>query len=554
MRRRFIYSDLIPKLLVHSGLCVAATVLLHCATTAAGAAGPGWKAAYVPKADHWRNTPQKLIFNSGADPETLDPHQVTALDASRLINAVFEGLVSVDPKTLEPRPGAAASWSISDDGLVYTFRLHADGKWSDGTPLTAGDFVRSFERALTPATAASYAELFFHIEGAKQFYEGAVKDFAEVGIRAEADHVLRIRLTHPCSFFLDLLTMPVFFPVRVADVERHGEQWTRPGKLVGNGAFVLSDWRPRDRLVFRKNANYWDAEFVKLEEITALCVDDLNTAYKLYLEGDVDWLPSIPHPRIEEIRRHPDYYVVPFLGTYFYRFNVTAPPFNDVRVRQAFCRATDREAITSQLLKNGQKPVASFCPEVAGYQPVDGLSYDPLEASRLLAAAGYAEGGKELPVVELSYNTNEGHKQIAEAIAQQWKRNLGVSVVTRNSEWKVFLDDMKSLNYQICRASWIGDYNDPSTFFDIFESTSGNNRTGWKHREYDRLLARTRREQDVKKRFELFRQMERILVEKECPIIPIYRYVNTGLLAEDVWGWYPNVRNQHPFKYMWKGE
>jgi len=331
-------------LLIGSSLCCVAGTL------------PAWKAELSPEDDAWKQTPQKLVYNSGADPETLDPHQVTAIDSFRLVESLFEGLVSSDPRTLEPRPGVAKEWTVSDDGLVYTFKLQPTARWSNGEPLTAVDFVKSFERALTPATAASYAELYFHIKGAKAFYDGKQKALGD-GAKALDPATLQITLAHPCSFFLELLTMPVFYPVRVGDVKRHGEQWTQAGKLVGNGSFALTEWRPRNRLVLKKNPHYWDADFVKLEQVDALCVDDLNTAYKLYLENEIDWLPSIPQPRVEEIRRHPDYYIVPFLGTYFYRFNVTQPPFDNALVRRAFCRATDRKAITGQLLKSGQKPV-----------------------------------------------------------------------------------------------------------------------------------------------------------------------------------------------------
>ncbi len=536
-------------------VCRLASLLLAALAILASAANQPatqeWRQRHQPADDSWRTVPQRFVYNSGAEPETLDPHLATALDAFRLVQALFEGLVDTDPETLAPRPAVAANWDISADGLLYTFHLRPNAKWSDGQPLTSRDFVRSFERALQPSTAAPYAELFFHLAGAESFYRGQAGDFRTVGVEAVDDHTLRLRLAHPCCYFIELLALPVFYPVRVERIEQHADRWTRAGNLIGNGAFVLATWQPRDRLSLRRNPNYWDAPFVKLDEIVALCVDDLNTAYRLYLEGQIHWLPSLPQPRIDEIRRHPDYYVTPFLGTYFYRFNVSRPPFDDPRVRQAFGRATDRREITEQLLRGGQLPVASFCPAMPGYEPVSGLDYDVAAARALLAAAGYDNQKNPFPTLELTYNTDEGHKQIAEAIAAQWKRNLGVNVVTRNLEWKVFLDDMKQLNYQICRSAWIGDYGDPSTFFNIFESGSGNNRTGWKNPEYDTLLARSRTTADPDLRRQLFQTMERLLVEQECPILPIYRYVNTGLLAETVGGFYQNVRNLHPFKYLW---
>jgi len=510
-----------------------------------------WRQALRPAGDAWRGAGQHFTFNSGAEPETLDPALVTSLDAFQLVDCLFEGLVGVDPRTLEPRPAAADRWTVSPDGLRWSFHLRDGLRWSDERPLGADDFLWSFRRALTPATAASYASLYDYIEGAEAFRRGQSADFATVGLRAPDPRTVEFRLRHPCPFLPDLLAMPVFYPVRADVVAAHGDKWTQPGKLIGNGAFTLAEWAPRNRIVMRKNPAYWDGGFVRLERITALLIDDLNTAYKLYQDGQLHWLPTLPQPRLDEIRRHPDFYAAPYLGTYFLRFNVTRPPFDNVLVRRAFGMATDRREITDNVLRGGQQPVASYCPEVGGYRPVAGLAYDPQGARGLLGQAGYDEGGKPFPAVELLYNTSEGNKLIAEAVAQQWKRNLGVNVTSRNVEWKVFLADMKDLNYQVCRASWIGDFGDPVSFFDIFESSSGNNRTGWANPDYDRLLEATRAEADPTRRLELFRQMEALLVETACPILPLYRYVNVGLLAETVSGWYPNLRNQHPLKYVW---
>jgi oligopeptide transport system substrate-binding protein len=300
-----------------------------------------------------------------------------------------------------------------------------------------------------------------------------------------------------------------------------------------------------------RNEHYWDRTFVRLTKVTALPFDDLNTAYQLFLQGEIDWMPGVPQARIDEVKRHPDYYVTPFFGTYFYRFNVTAPPFNNKLVRRAFGLATDRKEITDHILKSGQLPVGSLCPPVAGYEPKAGLSYDRDAARALMQQAGYGEGGKAFPPVEILYNTSEGHKLIAEAIAQQWKRNLGVTVAARNVEWKIFLNDMKDLKYQVCRSSWIGDYGDPSTFFDCFTSEDGNNRTGWRNAAYDTLADEARMSVDHAARIAIFHKMEKLLSEDECPILPIYRYVNQGMLAEHVLGWFPNIRDLHNLKYIW---
>lgn len=505
----------------------------------------------MPQTDTWKDTEQHLVFNNSTEPETLDIHMMTGSPELRLAISMFEGLSTLDPSSLEPRPGVAESWEISSNATVYTFHLRKSALWSDGSPLTANDFVKSWERALSPATGGAYANLLFCINGAEPYFKGEETDFSSVGIRALGSHKFEVSLTSPCSYFLELTAFPTFFPIRVDLVEKHGVKWMQPEHMVVNGPFRLAAWAPRQHVILVKNDHYWDAPFVKLKKATALPLDDLNTAYQLFLKKEIHWLTGIPQARVEEIRRHPDYFVTPFFGTYFYRFNVTREPFTDPRVRRALCLATDRREITHHILKSGQLPVASLCPPISGYKPVEGLRYDREAARKLLAEAGYGEGKLRFPPVEILYNTSEAHKTIAEAITQQWKRNLGITVSARNVEWKIFLNDTKELQYQVCRSSWIGDYGDPSTFFEIFTGDDGNNRTGWANAKYDELADLASKEPDHSKRLEIFTAMERILVEQDCPIMPLYRYVNEGMLAENVYGWYENIRDVHSLKYIW---
>jgi oligopeptide transport system substrate-binding protein len=259
---------------------------------------------------------------------------------------------------------------------------------------------------------------------------------------------------------------------------------------------------------------------------------------------------TVPVAKIDEVKRLPDYYAVPYLGTYFYRFNCSRPPFDDARVRKAFSLALDRRVITEHVLKGGQVPATWFCPDVAGYKHVAGVAYDPAQAKKLLAEAGYGET-KKFPTVELLYNTSEAHKQVAESVVQQWNANLGVQVSLRNSEWKVYLADVEKMDYQVARGSWIGDYGDPNTFFDLWVTDGGNNRTGWSNKQYDDLLKASQAERDPQKRIAILKQMETVLVEQELPIMPVYMYVNQGLLKDSVRGWHENVRDIHPFQYLW---
>ncbi len=497
------------------------------------------------------NAQSKFVFNNGAEPDTLDPQLISGLSEMRLAEALYEGLLSYNPKNLTPQAGVAKSWKISQDGLHYTFYINPNAKWSDGTPVTAYDFVLSWQRALTVATAASYVNLFFIIDNAQKFYKGKINSFSKVGIYAKDPLTLKVKLSKPCSYFLDLMAFVAFYPIRIDLLDKYKTKWTQPKNLVTNGAFTLDQWNSRQSIILIKNRHYWDAKNVKLDKVVALAYDDINTAYKMFLEGSIDWLPAIPTQQIDEIKLNPDYYVSPYLGTYFYRFNITKKPFDNVHFRRALIYATDRQSITKNLLKGGQKAVSSFCPPVAGYHPVEGCYYNPTKARQELKKSGYGAVGKKLPPIEILYNTSESHKQIAETIASQWKQVLGIDVISRNQEWKVYLSETKKLHYQVARSSWIGDYGDPSTFFSIFRGNDSNNRTGWNNSKYNKLLNQAQTETNPKKRLQLFQQMELLLVKTDPPILPIYRYVNQGMLREYVMGWYENIRDIHPMKYIY---
>jgi oligopeptide transport system substrate-binding protein len=303
------------------------------------------------------------------------------------------------------------------------------------------------------------------------------------------------------------------------------------------------------------NPYWWNAKICKLGEVVALPLEDLDTAYNRFLDGNCDWLRAIPLPKIEEIKRNPDFFVSPYLGTYFYGFNVTKPPFDDVRVRKAFNQAVDKEAICRDVLRSGEKPATGYVPPgIPGYSQLDGLPYDPKEARRLLQEAGYrtpdSGSGREFPAVELLYNTSERHKLITEAVGKMWEEILGVTVQLRNTEWKVYLDMVDNLQFSVSRRGWIGDYTDPNTFMDMFVTGGGNNNTGWSNARYDELISGAARELDPEKRFDMFREAERILCVDELPILPVFYYVNQGMVAEHVQGIYPNLRDLHPFQYI----
>ncbi|MGH2649901.1 MAG: peptide ABC transporter substrate-binding protein [Actinomycetota bacterium] len=495
---------------------------------------------------------QEQVFriNNLVEPESLDPGVVTGVPEHRIISNLFEGLAVNDPRDLSPQPGMAKSWTISKDGLVYTFTLR-DAAWTDGRKVTAHDFVYAWERVLNPKSGAKYAQQLFYLKNGEEYNKSKITDFSQVGVKALDDKTLQATLRCPTAYFLDLTTFYTLYPVPRWAIEAHGKDWVKPGKIVSNGPFKLASWVPQRDLVLEKNPAHWDAANVKLQRAVFIPTDDLNTAYKQFQAGDSDWIPNVPPAQIDAARQRPEYYATPYLGTYYFRFNVTRPPGNDVRVRKALSMAVDRESLTKFVTKAGEIPTSSFVPvNMRGYEGIRGLAFDPAAAKKLLAEAGYPDG-KGFPKTELLYNTNELHRVITQAVQQMWKENLGIQVDLVNVEWKVYLNQQAKLDYQISRAGWIGDYVDPNTFLDMWITGGGNNQTGWSNKRYDDGIARAGCGiVDPKERMKLFNDAERLLVVEEVPIMPLYTYVNKGMLSRKVKGWHPNILDQHPLKHI----
>lgn len=492
---------------------------------------------------------QVFRINNMVEPESLDPAVVTGVPEHRIVSNLFEGLTTTDPKDLSPRPGMAESWTVSKDGLVYTFKLR-EARWTDGRPVTASDFVYAWQRVLSPKTGAKYAQQLYYLRNGEPYNKGRITDFRQVGVQATGARTLQVTLRCPTAYFLDLTSFYTLYPVPRWAVEAHGQDWVKPGKIVSNGPFRLVSWVPQKELVLEKNPQHWDAGAVKLRRAVFLPTDDVNTAYKQFLAGESDWVPQVPRVQIEAARTKPEYYASPYLGTYYFRFNVGKPPVNDVRVRKALGMAVDREANTRYVTKAGEVPASTYVPAgLRGYTNAKGLTFDPAGAKRLLAEAGYPEG-KGFPKLELLYNTNELHRVVTQAVQEMWKQNLGISVELVNVEWKVYLARQGQLDYQISRAGWIGDYVDPNTFLDMWVTGGGNNQTGWSNRQYDDMISRAAcRLVNPAERMRLLQAAEQLLLD-EAPVLPLYTYVNTGLLSRKVKGWYPNILDQHPLKYL----
>lgn len=497
-----------------------------------------------------------LVFVQSAEPETIDPALATDQVSMRIANALFEGLCRVDAAG-RSEPGMAERWDISADRKTYTFHLRRNAAWSDGRPVTAGDFAEAWKRVLDPATGADYATLLHIIRGARAFTEGSA-GFDQVGVRALDAQTLEVVLENPTPYFLDLCAFVTLAPVPLPAIARHGTAWIKPGHLVGNGAYLLEDWRLDDRIRLRKNPRYWDAANVRLETVEVKPVLDANTALSYFHTGQCDLMMDkgmVPPTLTRKLREQPWFHTAPFLGTWFIRINVTRPPFTDARVRQAFALAVDKRRIVDKITQLGEPVAEGVTPAGTGrdYQPPPGLGHDAARARELLAAAGFP-GGRGFPRVEYLYIPLPVERNIAIELQAMWQDALGVTVNLVKQEQKIWLKSMRELDYHLCRSSWVGDYNDPSTFLDLFTSGNGQNRTGWANPAYDRLIAAAAAEPDPLRRNGRFQEAERLLVSTEAALIPVYSYVGVQFYhADRLDGVQGNLIDDHPFRCMgWK--
>lgn len=507
-------------------------------------------------AEEGRKT-QTLHIGNYAEPRDLDPHVAVAYSDYNILIGLFEGLTVLDEATSEPRPGIAESWDVSPDGLTYVFHLR-QALWSDGTPVTAEDFAFSIERILTPRLASEYSYMLYALKGAEDFNLGRSKDFSTVGVQVLDPHTLRLTLAKPTPYFLSLLGHQSWFPVQKATVLRHGDPfqrstgWTKLSEFVGNGAFIPESWVQDQRLVLRKNPRYWNAAANRLERVVFYPIASPQVEEANFRSGLLHITYEVMPDRIDAYRReHPEQVRVdPALENLFIRFNVTKPVLNDKRVRQALARAIDREAIASAVLRHSKFPANSLVPpNTAGYNSPSKIPTDFAAARKLLAEAGYPDG-RGFPRFEIQMNTDPANMLIFEAVQQMWRKELGIEVNLAQLENRVYLDNQHSLAFEINRSRWVADYNDPSTFTDLFLSNSGNNDTGWKNPEYDRLVDEASREPDRAKRFELLGRAETLLLD-EAPIAPIYFGTRTFLIRPEVKGWVPSLLGIHRYQTVW---
>ncbi|MRS13315.1 oligopeptide ABC transporter substrate-binding protein OppA [Enterobacteriaceae bacterium RIT691] len=506
--------------------------LLYCALALGGVFSVAL-AADVPAGTELAQQ-QVLVRHIKDEPASLDPAKAVGLPEIQVIRDLFEGLVNQDPKG-NIVPGVATKWQTNDN-RTWTFTLRDDAKWSDGTPVTAQDFVYSWQRLVDPKTTSPFAwfAALAGITNAQNIIDGkATPD--KLGVTAVDAKTLRVQLEKPLPWFVNLTANFSLYPVQKANVESD-PNWTRPGKLVGNGAYVLKDRVVNEKLVVVPNTNYWDNGKTVIQQVTFVPINQESNATKRYQAGDIDITESFPKNQYQQLLKQipGQVYTPPQLGTYYYAFNTQKGPTADARVRLALSMTIDRRIMADKVLGTGEKPAWRFTPDVtAGFKPqpsaMESMSQQELnaQAKTLLTAAGY---GPTRPLkLTLLYNTSENHQKIAIAVASMWKKNLGVDVKLQNQEWKTYIDSRNTGNFDVIRASWVGDYNEPSTFLSLLTSTHSGNISRFNNPAYDKVINQATLETTDKARNADYNEAEKIIAE-QAPIAPIYQYTNGRLI------------------------
>ncbi|WP_414663406.1 peptide ABC transporter substrate-binding protein [Horticoccus sp. 23ND18S-11] len=500
-----------------------------------------------------------LHVGNGAEIQSLDPHLAGGAVDHNVLCALFEGLITLDETTFQPRPGVAERWEISPDGLTYTFYLRPGARWSNGDPLTANDFLYSFRRALTPSLGSEYKDALYPVRNAEAFARGQLENFALVGFRAHDDTTFEITLARPTPHFITVLRTNVAFPVHAASVERGGAksddrtaQWTRATPFVSNGPFRFREWKEHQHVALEKNPNYWDAAKVRLNAIYFHPGESTQAQELAFRAGQLHTTWDLPLSKVDAYRKDSPglLRIEPYFESYFLRFNTKHRLFSDARLRIALSLAIDREAIVKNILRGGQTAATGLVPPgLGGYVAPGIVKYDVATAKKMLADAGYP-GGKGLPPVELVTISSEINKSIAEAIQQMWRRDLGVKTQITQKEFKVLLDAFDTLDYTIARGRWIAEYPDPLTYLSIFTTGNGVNGTGFADSRYDTLLAFANSERAPAARLSALREVEQYLLS-QMPIAPIYWGSRTTLVAASVKGWKNSPLGFHNYKDVW---
>ncbi|MDC9587785.1 ABC transporter substrate-binding protein [Xenorhabdus sp. XENO-10] len=508
-------------------------------------------AAIVPEGTQLADK-QEIVRNNGSEPASLDTHKVSSDVEFNIISDFFDGLIYVNSQgKIEPR--LAAHWETKDN-KTWIFHLRKDAKWSDGSPITAHDVVFSWRRLIVPDTVSPYGS---YLENAAVMNANEVligkKKAEELGVKALDDMTLEVRLDKPVGDFLQMLGHPVMFPISEQAIKEYGDKWTRPEVFVGSGPFKLSEWVVNEKIVGVRNSLYWDDKNTVINKVTYLPLSSEKADLNRYLAGEIDITNTIAAESFPSLKKSlPDQvHISPKATVYFYEFNNKKPPFNDIRVRQALSLAVDRDIIVDKILGQGQLPAYTMLtPDIGGFnfkQP-DYASWTQeqriAKAKKLLNEAGFNQNN---PLTfNLLYNTQEGHKKIAIAVASMWKKNLSVNVVLQNQEWKVMLDNMHQGKFDVIRRAWVADYNSPMTFLSIFSSKQVKNTSLYENSEFDNLLEKASAVNDK----DYYQQASDILT-KDLPAIPVYFYVNHNMVKPYVGGFHANTRGEYLTKDLY---
>lgn len=495
-----------------------------------------------------------MLVGNSAEPKSLDIHLVTGVIESKILNALFEGLVANDASDDDATPpGAAASWEHNSEMTEWTFKLQPKGKWSDGTAVTADDFVFAYQRLLLPDLGGPYAEMLYFITGAEDFNKGKLTDFSQVGVKAIDPLTLQIHLREPVPFLPSLTRHYTWFPAPRHIILKHGKIDARDNpwsmrEMVGNGPFKMKTWRFHDVIEVERNPYYWDAAHVGLNGIRFLPIENPYTETRAFLAGQLHTTYQLPPDMIEVMKqRNPEYLrQEPYVGTTFIRLNTTRPVLNDLRVREALALTIDRDLLCKYVTE-GYQPALSFTPDMGAYHPKPALSFDPEKARRLLAEAGFPNGDK-FPRFTLLI-ARPSARASAEAIQAMWKSHLNILIDIQNKDWGSYVAAQQSLDFDMATAGWIGDYLDPTTFLGMWTKGNGNNNTGWSDPKFEELLRAAALQADPSLRQNDLQQAESILMTS-LPILPMTHYARNYLHQPAVKNWHPLLLDQHPWKAL----
>lgn len=499
-----------------------------------------------------------LRTNNGSEPGSLDPALAQGTHESWVLDHTFEGLMKIDPD-LKVVPGMAEEYMISDDSLTYTFTLRDDIKWSNGDSVTAHDFEFAWKRALDPELASDYAHQLYYIKGGEAYNtgEGTVDD---VLVKALDDKTLEVTLEAPTAYFLELTAFYTLYPVNKKVVESDPDWAKNASTHVSNGPFTLTEWEHNATIKIRKNENYYDSASVKLDGVDFDIIDDENTTWQKYEGGDYDFLTPLPQAVVAQMKdnNNPELIIGAEVGTYYYNLNSKVKPFNNIKVRRGLSMTLDRQTIVDKIAQGGQIAAEGVVP--FGLPDENGKEYRDavgklveynVEEGKKLFLEGLAEEGmkiEDFKNIVILYNTSEAHKKIAQAAQEMWRVNLGIEIQLENVDFQVKLDREKAGDYHISRAGWIGDYMDPITFIELWESTSSFNDSKYSSPEYDQLVKIAKTSPDPNERFDAMRKAEQIVME-DMPIVPVYFYTQPYAQKSYVTGVYKPLVNYPKLTY-----